>query len=140
MAAVFDTEKPKIRNQVFDRAAICVSGLCLVQCLLLPVLVVVTPLASVGFLGEEWFHMALLLVVLPLSLLAFSLGFRRHRNRAMWIPGGLGLVLIALAAIAEISHLASHWQAAVLTSLGGLLLITGHWLNLRYRRLACLKS
>lgn len=139
MAAVFDTDKPKARNQVFDRAAICVSGLCLVQCLLLPILVVVTPLASVGFLGDEWFHMALLLVVLPLSLLAFALGFRQHRNPTMLIPGGLGLLLVALAAAAEISHSMSHWQAALLTSLGGLLLITGHWLNLRYRRLACLR-
>ena len=138
MAAVFDNNKDRASGRLFDRLAIVVSGLCLVQCLMLPLVIVLTPLASAGVLGEEWFHLALLLIVLPLSLVAFHSGYRLHRNRSMLIPGLLGLSMIALAALGEITHLLGHWQAAGLTSLGGVCLILGHWINLRQRRVACL--
>ncbi|QOC22947.1 MerC domain-containing protein [Wenzhouxiangella sp. AB-CW3] len=136
MAAVFKTRADARPGATLDRLAICVSAACLAQCLLLPVLVVVTPLMSVGFLGEEAFHLFLLAVIVPLSILAFGLGYRLHRNRSMLVPGGMGLGLVATAAVLEATVL-HGLTAAVLTSLGGVLLIAGHWLNLRQRRRVC---
>jgi hypothetical protein len=138
MAAVFKSDKQVINGAVLDRAAICVSAVCLVQCLLLPVLLVISPLVSLGILGDAHFHLALLAVILPLSLAAFALGYRRHRNRQMLIPGLSGLAVIILAAGLE-GGVLGPLGSALLTSLGGVLLILGHWINLRQRRQLCLR-
>ncbi len=136
MAAVIEPKNRDRKGVVLDRLAICVSGLCLVQCLLLPLLVVLTPLMSLGIFGEEIFHLVLLGLIVPVSLAAFALGYRVHRNRQMLIPGLAGLLVVILAAVFE--HDMTALGTALLTSLGGVLLITGHWLNLRSRRQACL--
>jgi hypothetical protein len=61
-----------------------------------------------------------------------------HRNAGMLVPGLAGLAVIITAAILEGAVLGTL-AAALLTSVGGLLLISGHWLNLRKRRRACLQ-
>lgn len=138
MAAVLKTDKQGISGSALDRAAICASAVCLVQCLVLPVLLVISPLVSLGFFGSELFHLLLLGLILPLSLIAFTLGYRRHRNSLMLVPGLTGLAVITAAALLE-GGLLGPLAAALLTSLGGLLLITGHWMNLRQRRQACVR-
>lgn len=138
MAAVFDTKPVARDGDRLDQAAMCLSGACLVHCLALPVVMVLAPWFSLGIFGEQWFHLALVVLVLPISLVAFRLGYRQHGGRGMLLPGLSGLALVALAAVMEFAHLGSHELAAGLTSLGGVLLIVGHWRNLRARR--CLVS
>jgi len=140
MAAVLKTDDaPDVRaGSVLDRMGIFVSAFCLAQCLLLPVLVIVSPLTSIGFLGHEAFHLGLLAVIVPVSVGAFWLGYRLHRNRTMLIPGLLGLSVVAFAAVFGHDFM-STWGSALLTSLGGMLLITGHWMNLRRRRQFCMR-
>jgi hypothetical protein len=139
MAAVFDDEKTGRKGAIFDRAAICVSGLCLAQCLLLPVLLFVTPLISLGVLGDELFHLALLGVILPLSVAAFAQGYSIHRDVRMLGPGLAGLVTVVMAAVLH-GRVLDDFATAMLTSLGGILLIGAHWFNLRLRRRACLRA
>ena len=138
MAAVFKSNQEAKNGAALDRMAICVSAACLAQCLLLPVLVVATPLVSVGFLGDELFHLFLLMVIVPVSLMAFALGYRMHRNGSMLVLGGIGLALVVGAAVFEATVL-HGLAAALVTTLGGLFLIAGHWLNLRERRRVCLQ-
>lgn len=134
MAAVIkSTSSDATTGSVLDRMGIAVSAFCLIQCLALPVLVLISPMTSLGLLGHEAFHLMLLFVVVPVSAGAFALGYRLHRNRAMLLPGLAGLLIVAFAAI--FGHdLMSSLGSALMTSVGGLLLITGHWLNLRRRR------
>jgi hypothetical protein len=134
MAAVIKSATPEVTTvSMLDRLGIAVSAFCLVQCLLLPVLVLISPLTSLGLLGHEAFHLLLLFVIVPVSAAAFAMGYRMHRNRAMLIPGLSGLLIVAFAAV--FGHdLMGDLGSALVTSLGGLLLITGHWLNLRRRR------
>jgi hypothetical protein len=140
MSAVLDNnDGPDARaGSVLDRMGIFVSAFCLAQCLLLPALVIVSPLTSTGFLGHEAFHLGLLAVIVPVSLGAFGLGYRLHGNRTMLIPGLIGLSVVAFAAIFGHDFM-SAWGSALLTSLGGMLLITGHWMNLRRRRQFCMR-
>lgn len=128
--------KPAVRAAgYFDRAAICVSGLCLAQCLFLPV-VLAASLVTLGAREIAAFHLFLLAVILPLSLAAFALGYLRHRSTRMVLPGLGGLSLLVLTAVLEPTL--DPVSRVVLTSLGGVLLITGHMLNIRDRRLtAC---
>ncbi len=138
MAVVFKSNQEAKTGAALDRVAICVSAACVAQCLLLPVMVVITPLVSVGFLADEAFHFLLLAVIVPVSLVAFAMGYRAHRNSTMLIPGLIGLIVVVAAAVLEATVL-STLAVALLTSLGGVFLIAGHWLNLRRRRNACMQ-
>lgn len=138
MAVVFRSSQRAMNGAVLDRAAVCVSAVCLIQCLMLAVVVILTPVASIGFLGNDSFHLFLLAVIVPLSVTAFALGYRVHRNARLLVPGLLGLGVVLAAAVLE-ATLLSPLASALLTSSGGLLLIVGHWLNLRQRRRVCLQ-
>ncbi len=133
MAAVLEPKSCSARSHRLDQAAICLSAACLVHCLGVPMLLVFAPWMTLGVLGEEWFHLGLVAFVVPLSLLAFHLGYRRHGRRGMLLPGLVGVSLVALAAGLEVTHLVGHATSAALTSVGGISLIVGHWLNLRGR-------
>lgn len=134
MVAVMKGAKGELQTGWLDRLGIGVSAFCLVQCLALPVIVILAPTASAGFLSHELFHVLLLAVILPVSGLAFGLGFARHRNAAMWVPGGIGLGLIVLAAALEQGHVIPSLGVALLTSAGGVGLILGHLANMRAQR------
>lgn len=131
MAAAIDRKQRDVPTGWLDRLGIGVSAFCLLQCLALPVALVLAPAASVGFFSHEAFHLLLLAVIIPLSLLAFGFGFARHRNPRMWVPAGTGVTILVLAALFEQAHVLSAIWNALLTSAGSAFLIVGHFLNLR---------
>ena len=60
----------------FDRAAIGISALCIAHCLVLPVALVLAPSVTLlTVLNDELFHKLLILLVLPTSIFALTLGF-----------------------------------------------------------------
>jgi len=84
---------------IFDKAAIGLSLFCAVHCLLLPVTLIMLPsLAATTFGGEE-FHQWMLVAVLPISLLALTLGCRKHREMSIMLLGLMGLIIILVAAL-----------------------------------------
>jgi cation transport ATPase len=113
-----------------DKAAIGVSALCVVHCLSVPLLVVFSPSLNLWLWGSEGFHLLLLAIVVPLSLIAFRRGFLHHRNLSLLWPGLIGLAIIVLAALLEIAVI-GHEMAALLTTFGGIGLIISHWRNMR---------
>jgi len=133
MSAVLKQQHRDVPAHMLDRIGIGISAFCLLQCLALPLALVFAPIASVGLLDHGLFHLVLLAVILPVSLLAFTLGFMRHRNRRMWVPAAIGFALLSFAAALEQGHVVGPGWIAGLTSLGGLGLIIGHFLNLRSR-------
>lgn len=131
MAAVLDPVRRDAKKARFDQAAICLSAACLLHCLAVPALLVLAPWLSMGVLGEKWFHLMLVLAIVPLSLIAFRAGSGTQGRRWVLGPGLAGLGMITLAAVLEALHLMDHSVAAGLTSVGGILLIVAHWRNLR---------
>lgn len=118
---------------VLDKAAIGVSLLCVVHCLSIPFILALGPTLNLWVWGSEGFHLALLLVVVPLSLLAFGLGYRYHRNPRMLKPGLIGLAIVMTAAILEMIWIGPI-TAAIITTSGGVLLIVAHIINLRAQK------
>ncbi len=116
---------------ILDHAAIALSGLCLVHCLLLPVIIVAVPLLAQ--LNETHFHAQMLLVVVPVSLFAFAHGYRRHGN--LWIIAG-GIAGIAILFIGGTVVHASYGILAdsLLTIAGSIVLATSHYFNNRLMR------
>ena len=116
---------------ILDHAAIALSGLCLVHCLLLPVIIVAVPLLAQ--LNETHFHAQMLLLVVPVSLFAFTHGYQRHGNLRIIAGGiaGIGILFIGGTVVhASYGILAD----SLLTIAGSLVLATSHYFNNRLMR------
>ncbi len=109
-----------------DRIAMVLSGLCLVHCLALPLLFLVLPF--VGGVADSHWHVPLLAVALPVSIVAIVIGYRRHGNRG--IVAGIALGLALLVAGATVGHaLLGSLADRLLTVAGSLTLAAMHWQN-----------
>ena len=120
-------------NDRLDRLAIALSALCLLHCLAIPLAVLAAPAVTVWFSGTETAaHWLLLALAVPLSVWAYTRGYRRHGGVAATVIGGLGLALMLLG----VSHLlAASWEIP-LTLVGVVMVSVGHAMNIRRCRLA----
>ena len=114
-----------------DYAAIALSGLCLVNGLLLPVVIVTLPLLLQ--LNATHFHAQLLIVLIPVSLFAFTLGFRRHANQAIIAGGIAGISLLFIGGTVAHANL-GLLADSLLTMAGSIVLAASHYFNNRLTR------
>lgn len=129
----------------FDRFAIMLSGICAIHCILLPIAVSAMPLfvASIDHdhhLHDFVFHQAILLFILPVSIIALYTGFRSHQQIMPIAIASIGLLfLVSVALFAEKmieSGIMQHEGETILTVIGGVTHAVGHILNvLATRRL-----
>jgi hypothetical protein len=117
-----------------DRLGIILSGICIVHCLALPLLLAALPFLGDSILGGHGFHEWLLLAVLPVSLVALSFGYRRHGDaNVLWL-GGIGLALLSFATYGyRLIGLSEDWERGI-SIVGGLIHAGGHVLNFRRTR------
>lgn len=111
-----------------DKAAIGLSLVCVVHCLLLPVALAMLPTIAASTLGDERFHQWMLVAVLPTSLIALVLGCRRHRNMRVMVIGLLGLTTLFLAAFTGHRWLAESGEKIV-SLIGASLIAVSHYKN-----------
>ena len=121
-----------IHKPAIDRIGIVASAVCLVHCLLLPLLVPLLPLLA-GVAGAEAVHEGLLVFLTLCALAAFGPGYRTHRALSVLLFGGLGVVLLSAGALAHEWALLAGLDTP-LTVIGGLVLVGTHWANLRLCR------
>jgi hypothetical protein len=112
-------------QQWLDGAAMGASLLCLIHCLVLPVLIVAVPMLAAFLTLPESFHALAFAFAVPTSAVALGLGFRRHRNPLPLVVAAIGLPLLGAGAFLPISP----WLEASLSTSGALLLAIGHGLN-----------
>ena len=118
-------------QQFTDKAAIGISFLCIVHCLVLPIAIVILPSISVLGLHEEYFHKWLLLAIIPISLFALTLGCRKHSRYHVFFWGGLGLILLLSATFIGHDLLGEQGERG-LTLVGSLLVAYGHLRNYQH--------
>ena len=124
------TQNTEKSTDWLDGAAVGLSALCLVHCLALPLLVVGLPF--LGEFAESHLHYQLLVVVVPLSVFALAIGFRRHGDPRIVIGGSLGMLLLIIGA--TVAHTELGLVAdRLFTIAGSLVLATAHWKNSRRR-------
>ncbi|MGL5079335.1 MAG: MerC domain-containing protein [Waterburya sp.] len=122
-------------QRLMDKTAIALSTACAIHCLLLPILIIILPILSTTFLGDESFHHLMLWLVLPTSVFAISQGCRRHKDRLVLVFGSLGLmILFGTAMFGE--QVLNEDSERIATVLGAMSLVFGHYRN--YSR--CLRS
>lgn len=120
--------RPSANGGIFDHIAITLSGLCLVHCLLLPAAIVALPLLAQS--SGRHFHTQMLLVVIPVSLFAYTLGYPRHHNKTIIAWGLAGIAIMSIGG--TIAH-AEYGVVAdtTLTVAGSIILAASHYFNNR---------
>lgn len=121
-----------VHKPLADRVGVFASLACLIHCLLLPLLVPLLPLLA-GVADSESTHQSLLVFLTVCALFAFVPGYRTHRALSVVACGALGVLLLTAGVLAhELPVL--HGLDTPLTSVGGLVLIATHLINLRLCR------
>lgn len=119
------------QSDMLDKAAVALSGLCLLHCLLMPV--IITALPFFGQFSERHLHAEILIIVLPISLIALSIGFRRHADKRVVGWGIAGLLLLLVGA--TLAHnLYGVVADRILAITGSVILAAAHYRNSRLSR------
>lgn len=113
---------------VLDKFAVSTSAICAIHCLCLPLILSVAPALGATVLGQESFHTMLLWLVLPLSLVALSMGCRKHKSRLVLFLGAVGLVVLVAAATLGHDILGESGERFA-TLIGAIAIALGHFRN-----------
>ncbi|MDX1404701.1 MAG: MerC domain-containing protein [Woeseiaceae bacterium] len=122
------TDNRSSARGIFDRLAITLSGLCLLHCLLLPVAIVSLPILTQ--FGDAHFHLQMLVVVIPVSLLAYAFAYPRHRNKAIVAWGFAGIAIMLVGGTIAHANFGAIADTA-LTIAGAVILASSHYFNNR---------
>ena len=115
---------------LLDRASIGLSVIFVLHCFATPILLAFAPSLLALPVADEKFHAVLIFMILPASLVALTLGCRRHGDMSVvyWGCGGLVVLLGTLV----LGHdLLGDAGEKVMTVFGSGLVVVGHTLNFR---------
>lgn len=121
----------KSSQSVMDRMAIGLSLMCTVHCFATPIILVLLPSLAALQLDNEQFHVWILAAVLPTSLLALSLGCKKHKRIRYMACGAIGLAFMICAVL-----LGHEVAEKAFTLIGSAFIAVAHWFN--YQQ--CLKQ
>ncbi len=121
----------KSSQSVMDRMAIGLSVICTVHCFATPVILALLPSFAVMQIDSEQFHLWILAAVMPTSLLALSLGCKKHKRTRYMVSGVTGLAFMIFAVL-----LGHEVLEKALTLIGSAFIAVAHWFN--YQQ--CLKQ
>jgi hypothetical protein len=123
-----ELKSAKIVRAKADMVGIALSALCMVHCLVLPLLVSFAPAILRGLPGDDVTHRVLAIGIALAGGLAFRSGYKVHRKGWILALFLLGIALISAAAALGDSVLPGFGETGI-TICGSLLLITAHWCN-----------
>lgn len=126
--------KPHQRMAFLDRFAMMLSGICMIHCLVTPLLVALLPILGIALLSDREFHWLLLVLVLPASIWALASGCRRHRRFTIAVIGVTGLVILVSIGIAGHQIFGEDGERFV-TSIGSATVAIAHLMNYRQLRI-----
>ena len=114
-----------LQRQPWDLVGIGASSLCVLHCLITPLLVVFLPVLE---LVEKQTHTAFAVTILAVGLLAFWPGYRRHGRWEICVAAIVGFALISLGVTAP-EGILSEPAEMVSTLIGGITLVIAHFYN-----------
>ncbi|MDE1176627.1 MAG: MerC domain-containing protein [Edaphobacter sp.] len=115
-----------------DHAGVLASGLCMIHCLLTPLLISAFPALLQWLPGDASFHRALAISILLVSTLAFLPGYRLHRRRSLLALVATGIALVAV--VAWRGETLPHRLELAISIPGSLMLIAAHLANRSFCR------
>jgi len=120
----------KLTQSVMDKFAIGLSMMCTVHCFATPILLTLLPSFAALQLDNEQFHLWILAAVIPTSLLALSLGCKKHKRFRYMVSGLIGVTLMVLAVTVG-EALFDELGEKGFTLVGAVFVAVAHWFNYR---------
>ena len=120
-----------IKSTTLDKFGIFLSGVCLLHCLITPIVITLVPILSINLMVEDLlFHQLMLWLVLPTSCVALFIGCRKHKQMPIAVTGIIGMTILIIVAL--FGHdVFGETAEKIMTSIGGLILASSHYLNFR---------
>jgi uncharacterized membrane protein YfcA len=123
-----------------DQIGVWASSLCVVHCLLTPVLLSISAVSAHFLPSEERTHRTLAVVIAAIGATALFRGYRKHRSSRVLLLMVTGLVFIFGGAWWG-DHLPSHTAEVLVTLIGSGLMISAHRMNHTFcRDCSCSRS
>lgn len=131
-----DTKRLSLRSEksqstlqfLADRAGICLSVICIVHCILTPVVLLALPAMQIF----DWWHGSLHIifaVVIPLlALAAFIPGYKLHGDSRVFKISLIGFAFV-IAGITIPHELHIEWLEPVFSIVGSVFLVYAHLIN-----------
>lgn len=116
------------RKKFWDITGMFLSGLCVIHCLALPLIVIFLPAITTAFIPDEGLvHGILFFLIIGVAGLAFIPGYRFHRKfqPLIWLSGGLMLLTFATF----FAHDFGHYLEPIFAIPGSICIIMAHYLN-----------
>jgi hypothetical protein len=110
-----------------DKFAMSFSAICLVHCLFAPSLIILSYSSLALTIESELIHKVILLLTIPVSIFAISLGYKNHSNNSIIYTGIAGLTILISALL--IGENFGENAELILTMIGSLLVIYCHYRN-----------
>lgn len=118
---------------VADKLGMFLSGLCAVQCAMLPILLSLSAVVpGWAHFGHGWLWMC---VIGGIALWSFTRGWQVHQDKKVVVYAMMGYSILLLATILEGS--VPVLTESALFVMGGVLMVMAHWRN--YRQASCAK-
>ncbi|MEG3082996.1 MerC domain-containing protein [Sphingomonas sp. PB2P12] len=121
------------RMDWLDRAAMAGSAVCMVHCLVLPLILAAVPAVAAVVVVPASFHIWVLVFAVPTAAIALLGGRSRHAVSWPLLIGAAGLGLMTLGAFA----IPEGDVEIGVTVAGGILVAIAHIANLRLRHSCC---
>ena len=124
-------------SMLLDRASISLSLICVLHCFATPILLAFAPSLLALPVADEKFHAVLIFMIMPASLVALTMGCRRHGDMSV-VYWGCGGLLVLLGTLVLGHDLLGDAGEKIMTVFGSGLVVVGHVLNFRScRTTAC---
>jgi uncharacterized membrane protein YfcA len=112
----------------WDTIGIATSTLCVIHCMLLPVVLAFAPTLAHFLPGSETIHRALAYLLAVVGLVAFWAGYKIHRRKLVLLLLAIGILGVTVGAYADFLLPTHAWEIAI-TLTGSFFLIAAHSLN-----------
>ena len=119
-------------TKIWDKLGLCTSILCLIHCILPPVLMLFLPINTFSFLQTEYIHDILSVVVITSIAFAVYPTCKEHGHLDIIITAVLGVIFVIGAGF---THQPKIHMA--LTMIGSIFLIISHVKNIKVRHGKC---
>lgn len=116
------------KTRLLDRTAVTLSALCIIHCVMLPL--VATGLPLLGLVAEsEWVHRSFVILAVPISAYVFLKPRPANQGSLLLLRllVAVGILLLILGAFVE----ALHDHEVILTVIGACMVATAHILHSR---------
>ncbi len=113
-----------------DRIAMGLSFACVLHCFLTPSLLIFSYGVSSFTIESELIHYMILLLTVPISILALTLGYKNHKSVSIFIAGVIGLLVLILAVIVGEAIFGDFGEKG-LTLVGSTIVAYAHYSNYR---------